>query len=85
MFCNLQFTFIAYTFLFFVMMVNRWRQVGSKEFFESFWTLIDIAMFFCMVATIVFYVLLQYTTSNISDQVLESGASEYVQMRACAS
>ncbi len=38
-------------------------------------------MFACMLATLGYYIQMQMITSDISDDVLESGGTQYVQLR----
>jgi hypothetical protein len=47
---------------------------------SSLWTLVDVSMFACMIATLGFYIQMQLITSDISNDVIESGGSQYVQL-----
>ena len=73
--------FILYIFVFIVATVNRWRTIGSREYFTSFWTLIDLSMLVLMIGTAVLYVFMHISTSSISNDVLETGGNEYLNIK----
>jgi hypothetical protein len=61
--------------------VNNYRSLGARDFFSSFWIMLDLTIICSSFVAIVYYVLRLMATNDISDNILETGGNVYIKLQ----